>query len=124
MIKRLEAWLTRLFRTELVTHARAVEAAAKHRETAFILAIGEIIAQLAVDLKQHAAESTVAEIKQHVEDGLAKLHENVAADAKLIALYRHTVRLGCSKCGQLTWDYGVNRDSGKVVCKDCREKGA
>jgi formylmethanofuran dehydrogenase subunit E len=124
MIKKLEAWLIRIFRAELEAHAAVVEGRAIEREARFIDAVENLMKDIASDVKNCVSGETADGIKKHIEGVAAKLHENVAADAKAIALYRHTVRLGCSACGQLTWEYSIDRTSGKAVCKDCQKKGA
>lgn len=118
MKKKLEMWLASIIRTELSrTEALAIERAGR-LETS--------IAALSGETKAHTkkvASELYENVSSHAEKIAANLHAKVAADAKIIAEFRRSVRMPCSLCGQMVWDYAVKREAGKIICLDCKNGG-
>lgn len=92
MIRRIETWLTSIFRAELA---------------AVLTEIANVRAELAVarlELKNHVtnaaeaarvhAEQLHGEIKAHGVEAVTDIHQKIAADAKAILHFQQTARLG------------------------------
>lgn len=128
MFKRIAQWLAGIFRTELL----AVRGDISGLQAAVVQLRGELAEATAAlhsraeEAKTHA-ESVASELHENVTNHAVEvakdLHDKIAADAKAIAHFRQMVRMSCSWCGQLSWDYIVNRDSKKIICSDCQKKG-
>ena len=121
MIKRIEKWLAGIIKAELRTVESDASGLYEHLTSEITVLrkdVHEAIAAL-----HTASDERASKLKSHVEEVAAQLHTDVAADAKAIALFRQTVRMPCSMCGQMSWDYGVRKDAGKTICADCKKKG-
>lgn len=70
----------------------------------------------------------IAALRNEIAQALGVLHAriddiNVAVDADALTAFRHTVRMPCSVCGQMSWKYAVDKDTGKIRCTDCVKTG-
>ena len=119
MIKRIEKWLAGIFKAELKT----VEADAAGLYAHLTSEIHELRNELATVIRgfQDAAEERASALKSHVDGAAEKITTDVAADAKVISLFRHMQRLACALCGQMSGTYEIIE--GKTICLDCRAKG-
>lgn len=120
MIRRIETWLVSIFHTELA--AVLTEIASVRAELAAVrLELKNHVTNAAESVQTHA-EQLHDEIKAHMVEVAADIHQKIAADAKAVLRFQQTARLGCSFCGQLSRTYTVET-SGKIKCADCRQKG-
>src|ERR1039458_8518672 len=97
MIKRIEKWLAGIFKAELKT----VEADAAGLYAHLTSEIHELRNELATVIRgfQDASEERASALKSHVDGAAEKITTDVAADAKVISLFRHMQRLACALCG-------------------------
>lgn len=136
MLKHIETWFANVVRKELTKTELVARTEMRQLADSFAGAIGEMRARMdaaAEDAKKHTLSVadevkdhvgvTTENVKIHTANIAAELHEKMAADAKAIALFRNTIRMRCSLCGQLSWEYAVKKEAGKVICADCQKKG-
>jgi formylmethanofuran dehydrogenase subunit E len=124
MIKRIETFLANIFRREILP--------VKSDITAALAAITKMRGELAElharfeESKTHAT-NVAAELHEsitgHTTEVASELHAKIAADAKAIAQFQRNVRMACSWCGQMTYEFAVKGESRKILCADCQKKG-
>lgn len=115
MIKYIAAWLARIVRAELVQLEAAVQNNGQK-----LAVIERALEEQTAELKSHGAFYH-DELKLHVETHVEKLKQDLAMDAAEIAKFRKSTRMPCSFCGQLTWNYTVLAEEGKIKCLGCKK---